>query len=53
MENKFNCLVCNIDLPNDKFDECYTCFNRYMEALATVEWKYKVNGIEETYNGYN
>jgi hypothetical protein len=43
MENnqEYKCIVCGIDLPDMKFNECYKCFNRYFEALRAVERKYE------------
>ena len=28
-----NCLICNIEVQDVKFDECYKCFNRYFDSL--------------------
>lgn len=37
MEHK--CIVCNIELPNNLFNECYRCFSRYFEASIFIERK--------------
>lgn len=34
---EYKCIVCNIELPNNLFNECYKCFNRYFEASIFIE----------------
>jgi len=37
-ENK--CSVCDCEMNDNKFNECYRCFNRYFEGLMAAERRF-------------
>jgi hypothetical protein len=36
-EVNYKCCICSVELHDDKFNECYRCFNRYFESYISVE----------------